>query len=182
MQIRIVHQLSVHVVQMKAYCENKQLCRHKQIVGYFGESVSWEKCDMKCDNCWPCDTEDSADELRQASISHQVAQRHIQSLKTWYLLKTCNPTWCGCRLLSEDVKSDEVLHSRLEHGHKPSPYVMTAVNMKTVYFGQWSGSKVSQSSRLWMTLLVSAGLRFSILKLLLLSSGLSERGSMRDAR
>lgn len=49
---------------MKTYCENKQLCRHKQIVGYFGESVSWDKCEMKCDNCWQCDSEEDADELQ----------------------------------------------------------------------------------------------------------------------
>ncbi|KAK9840154.1 hypothetical protein WJX74_004247 [Apatococcus lobatus] len=55
------------LTEMKAYCENKQLCRHKQIVGYFGESVSWEKCNMKCDNCWPCDAEDSPDEMQQAA-------------------------------------------------------------------------------------------------------------------
>lgn len=53
---------------MKTYCENKQLCRHKQIVGYFGENVSWDKCDMKCDNCWSCDTEEDADEPQVSSL------------------------------------------------------------------------------------------------------------------
>ena len=63
---------------MKGYCENKKVCRHKQIVSYFGEQVPWEKCDNTCDNCWPRD--ESQDHDEQAQVSHDVSTRTQSSL------------------------------------------------------------------------------------------------------
>ena len=46
-------------VQMKGFCEDKEACRHVQLLQYFGERLASGDCKDRCDNC-----------LRKAGLKH----------------------------------------------------------------------------------------------------------------
>ncbi len=38
-------------MQMKGFCEDRETCRHVQLLRYFGEVLSSGACKNTCDNC-----------------------------------------------------------------------------------------------------------------------------------
>ena len=104
---------------MKGYCENKTICRHKQIVSYFGEEVPWEKCNMTCDNCWPRDNgEDDDDELEQVILLLTCTNCgcHVMHMPVHGTLQvTCMHSWCQRRFRSPLQQLDWPVHLKFQN-------------------------------------------------------------------
>jgi bloom syndrome protein len=63
---------------MVQYCENRSDCRRVQVLAYFGEHFSREKCNGTCDNCKSDATFESVDFTTQARAAMSVVKQ-VQS-------------------------------------------------------------------------------------------------------
>jgi bloom syndrome protein len=69
---------------MVQYCENRSDCRRVEVLRYFGEEFSTERCNARCDNCRSDATFETIDFTRQAQAAMRIVKR-VQSSKVTLL-------------------------------------------------------------------------------------------------
>jgi bloom syndrome protein len=95
------------------FCENSRDCRRSQLLHYFGESFSRDKCEKTCDNCKIGGTFEVADRTKYAKAALEAVMYH-----TRLTLNQCTDVLRGTKKPDGDEESQS-FHGIARHLKKP---------------------------------------------------------------
>lgn len=96
------------------FCENSRDCRRSQLLHYFGESFSRDKCEKTCDNCRIGGTFEVADRTKYAVAALEAVMYH-----TRLTLNQCTDVLRGTKKPDGDEDAQRSFHGIARHLKKP---------------------------------------------------------------